>query len=434
MTTYNLEGMLLYETYDIVETAPGRFDWQQNGGEVFQTGYSFITSLNSESLSYTITETDPTELTVNLTGLGMPYAIDVPSLPEYVTLTDIDYSSSEIITISWNGGANSSTILTINWEWEDMTEMTAESLTMVINLTGDDFPAFANYAAFEAFLSTATMEGTAPPGYQEGDDIALTSISDYVDKVQDDLIAGEYRNDDLRGGIGDDTIIGAGGDDVISGSFGFDTLYGGLGNDTINGGNRADVIYGGEGLDVLNGGNGHDTIYGGNGADTVQMGTGNDVFIDNNETGPAGNDVVWGGDGNDIFNGGGGDDLFIGMTGNDKLIGGVGNDTLRGGADNDRLFGGQGHDDLYAGSGSDTLTGGVGDDFFIFTSIDASDANVIRDFELGTDEIEIENYDPNTTTLQVVGGDTLITLDSGATILVEGVTDTTALEADIYLF
>lgn len=429
MTTYNLEGMLLYETYDIVETAPGRFDWQQTGGEVFQTGYSFITSLDSDSLSYTITETDPTELTVNLTGLGMPYAIDVPSLPEYVTLTDIDYSSSEIITVSWNGGANSSTILTINWEWEDMVDMTAESLTMVINLTGDDFPTFADYAAFEAFLSTATMEGTAPPGYQEGDDIALTSISDYVDKVQDDLIVGEYRNDDLRGGIGHDMIIGAQGNDNIQGGSGGDSVYGGEGNDVVAGMYGNDSVFGGVGNDTAYGGTGHDQLFGGDGDDNLFGMNGNDRIFGGND-----NDRIFGGELQDSLYGGSGTDTVYGGTGNDLIFGGDGNDTLYGGADDDKLYGSEGHDDLYAGSGNDTLTGGVGDDIFIFTSIDASDANVIRDFELGTDEIEIENYDANTTTLQVVGSDTLITLASGATILVEGVTDTAALEADIFVF
>jgi len=87
---------------------------------------------------------------------------------------------------------------------------------------------------------------------------------------------------------------------------------------------------------------------------------------DDELTGSAGSDIIWGraGDdvlvglaGNDRLLGGRGDDVLQGDAGNDFLSGGQGDDTLSGGADNDILIGGGGRDTLDGGDGNDILVG-----------------------------------------------------------------------------
>ncbi len=114
-------------------------------------------------------------------------------------------------------------------------------------------------------------------------------------------------------------------------------------------------------------------------------------------------DLIEGNGGNDELYGGIGDDLLEGGSGNDKLFGNSGNDELRGQQGNDILYGNSGEDDLYGGDGSDVLDGGAGrdrlnggngSDTFVL-SIDktfgsTSSLDVIQDFELGVDKIDIK--------------------------------------------
>lgn len=134
-----------------------------------------------------------------------------------------------------------------------------------------------------------------------------------------------------------------------------------------------DVITLGSGDDVVNGGSGNDTVFASSGNDTINGSAGQDRL-----QGQAGNDVLKGGGGRDRLNGGFGDDELAGNNGRDRLVGGTGSDTLSGGAGNDILRG---------GTGDDILTGGAGADVFQFRANDHS--NVITDFEVGVDHIEI---------------------------------------------
>lgn len=68
-----------------------------------------------------------------------------------------------------------------------------------------------------------------------------------------------------------------------------------------------------------------------------------------------------------------------GAAGADTLNGGFGDDTLDGGAGDDLLIGGKGHDHQ---------TGGSGADIFLFHGRDGVD--VITDFEIGVDQIELK--------------------------------------------
>ena len=120
---------------------------------------------------------------------------------------------------------------------------------------------------------------------------------------------------------------------------------------TYQGGNKASIIHGDQ--DGQNGA--EDSIVGGNGAD-----------------------ILYGEGGADNLRGGNGDDLLLGGQGRDMLFGENGNDRLDGGIGNDRLEGGK---------GDDRLTGGDGSDLFVFGK--SGGADVITDFQLGVDHLQL---------------------------------------------
>lgn len=234
-------------------------------------------------------------------------------------------------------------------------------------------------------------------------------------------ICGNNSNNNITGTSGNDSLCGLGGNDTLNGIAGNDTLDGGTGNDKL---------YGGSGNDFLKGQDGNDTLDGGTGNDLMQGGAGNDVYIvdsisdnpqevafggtdtvrssvdwtlgsdfnhlvltgtaysgygnniQNQITGNASSNYLWGADGDDTLNGLGGTDYLDGSTGNDSVSGGDGNDYLYGWTGNDRLLGGNGDDWLQGDSGNDTLTGNAGADQFVFYY--QSDAvDTITDFKYG---------------------------------------------------
>lgn len=210
------------------------------------------------------------------------------------------------------------------------------------------------------------------------------------------LIGGE-GNDILYGGQDDDTVFGGEGDDLLYGDKGNDVLFGNEGNDTLYGVEGNNLLSGNQGNDLLVGNGGDGTLYGGQDDDTVYGGDGNDLLY-----GDKGDDVLFGNAGNDTISGGSGDDRIFGDEGNNWLNGNEGNDILYGGEEDDTLYaeqgdnylsGGGGNDVLVSGFGSDTLIGGEGGDLFILArgtgSFDRSEANLIVDFTLGEDQIEL---------------------------------------------
>lgn len=93
-----------------------------------------------------------------------------------------------------------------------------------------------------------------------------------------------------------------------------------------------------------------------------------------NVKGGEGNDKIYGNDVNNVLNG---------RDGHDHLSGGAGNDKLEGGTDNDRLFGGAGRDKLYGNEGNDRFVCG--------SALGYSNVDLIMDFELGRDVIQLDN-------------------------------------------
>ena len=246
--------------------------------------------------------------------------------------------------------------------------------------------------------------------------------------------------------IGDTTVYngnalyGQGGDDRITGDFANDTIYGGPGSDTIVGGDGRDFLSGDDGDDsfIVLAGQATDDTFGGSGFDTLDLsgidsagvtlnlasgtltaaGLGGAVSIISIEhaiggqlgdliTGGAATEVIEGGNGSDILRGGGGGDTLTGDAGDDTLSGGGGADVLEGGT-----------------FGFDRFSGGGGADIFVFYT--RSGADVIRDFQDGSDRINLSDYalDPAEVlamAAQVRGG-VLFTLDAVDSILIKGLT------------
>jgi Ca2+-binding RTX toxin-like protein len=94
----------------------------------------------------------------------------------------------------------------------------------------------------------------------------------------------------------------------------------------------------------------------------------------------------------------------VGGRSNDNIKGTWTYNKLFGGAGNDTLDGDSGNDSLQGDAGKDTLTGGSGTDSFIFRSVSESatvaTADVITDFAVGTDKIDLSAIDAST----ILGG------------------------------
>ena len=142
----------------------------------------------------------------------------------------------------------------------------------------------ASYESSDAGVVVRLHSLAARGGHAEGDsfielvtlqDTEVPDIEHLIGSSHDDTLAGDLRNNTLKGRDGDDTLYGGpgGGDDSIYGENGNDRIYGGTGNDTI---------YGGAGDDVLSGGADDDTFVfaPGNGDDTITDFTDGDDKID----------------------------------------------------------------------------------------------------------------------------------------------------------
>ena len=367
----------------------------------------------------------------------------------------------------------------------DAADSDGDDLTFSI-VAGGDGAAFTIDPVTGAlsFLDAPDFEAPADQGGDNVYNLRVSVDDGAAETTQDIVVAvldvdenagggeenGGDGNDFLRGGDGDDRLNGKGGDDVILAGGGDDVANGGAGNDTINGGDGDDALIGGDGEDILRGNDGDDaangndgddiligsggddTLRGNDGADLANGGAGDDILVggdgddilrgdigDDVANGGGGDDVVMGGDGNDILRGNEGEDVLNGKAGEDMLFGGDdadmafggdGDDRLRGDGGNDRLFGqdgsdvlrgGDGDDVLFGGLGRDYLEGGAGADLFVLTETDAAD--VILDFEIGIDSINVPGADIGAVREITFAGaaSTEATSDSGVTVTLHGV-------------
>jgi Ca2+-binding RTX toxin-like protein len=162
---------------------------------------------------------------------------------------------------------------------------------------------------------------------------------------------------------------GGGGGPVINGTAGNDTLTGTAGDDAINGLGGTDRVLAGStgGADVINGGAGFDSIEFASRATSA-------VVVD--------------------FAAGtisGGSSGSISFTGIERVVASNFNDSLSGTAGGQTLAGQAGADTLWGAGGVDTLWGGGGADTFIFREMGTANADSVRDWASGTDEVALDN-------------------------------------------
>ncbi len=171
----------------------------------------------------------------------------------------------------------------------------------------------------------------------------------------------------------------------------------------LSGNNRFE-LNGGE--DYFFAGDGDDTVFGGTDDDDLFGGLGNDVIRGGKQR-----DEIFGNEGKDNLFGGKGKDYISGDEGNDRLRGDIGNDTLEGGASRDKMTGGDGIDQFWFNVDGNTRTG----------------ADTITDFNAAEDSLRFFNANPADVVVSEAGGDVIVTHEGGS-ILLEGVTDVSAVE------
>lgn len=185
----------------------------------------------------------------------------------------------------------------------------------------------------------------------------------------------------VAGGLGEDwlVIMSASGDSIsytlnTSTTSGFENVAGRTGSDTLTGDENANVIMGYSGSDVLSGAGGNDTLYGYlNALPSVPINAADEID---------------------------GADTLYGGAGNDALYGGAGDDTLDGGVGRDVLVGDGASGEIGGTNGSDTFVTRGGDGGSTIAT-----ADVIMDFDDGTDQIALEGMTFNDLTLEQGSGD-----------------------------
>lgn len=293
------------------------------------------------------------------------------------------------------------------------------------------------------------------------------------------------------GSLFSNTDTGTNSNDIILGTAGNDNIWAGAkGSDTIDSGAGNDIVGFGEGDAWVKAGAGNDFVYAignGGGTNTIDLGNGDNQFYakaGNNNVTAAGNNLIGIGKGSDTVttfggndfvysvDGGGGTNVLnlgngvntvwveqgnydittgsgndiIGLgTGTDKVRAGDGNNVIYQvsrsrtsdgakdiltGAGNDYIQTGGGDDLIDAGAGTNTLFGGSGMDTF---TIRKGAYNVLRDFEVGIDKIQLDNLSMDN--LTYVRG----TGDQGASVVfifadgkgIAGITNATIAEIDV---
>ncbi|MCJ2178013.1 calcium-binding protein [Novosphingobium album (ex Hu et al. 2023)] len=169
---------------------------------------------------------------------------------------------------------------------------------------------------------------------------------------------------------------------------------------------------------------GGDCGCGGDSAEAGQIIVGDDTA--NVLTGGGGDDFIVANGGDDVVFAGNGDDFVLANGGDDQIHGGCGNDTLLGGEDDDRIWGDAGDDLTDGDRGNDVLTGGEGADTFQFNvgpEYLGLGSDIVTDFTLGEDHLEIKNGDASLVTFADTGTDVAVYYDGVLIAELQGVAD-----------
>lgn len=244
---------------------------------------------------------------------------------------------------------------------------------------------------FDVRVQDAWNDGTFRDGRDERGNVnTRPSSRDVVNgKSKNDIVRGDKTDKDhastLNGLAGDDLIIGYGGADIIDGGAGIDRVHYKTRHDN-------DVTFDATSSDRYeNDGAGRFTIGSGTNHVWQRITTYDDdgVAVHSHFKGIE-SFVIKTRGGNDVITTGAGEDVIHGRAGQDTLNGGGGDDILHGGKQGDVLNGGAGDDFLRGGAGRDLMTGGAGDDIFVLAGTRRLGADIVTDWQTGSDKIQVD--------------------------------------------
>ena len=310
-------------------------------------------------------------------------------------------------------------------------------------LTGGEDTDTASYSTSMMGVTVRLHNGQAMGGDAEGDTWNMSETVEYRDSdeemaeatvadiewltgsAHDDILAGDLRDNTIKGGGGDDKIYGGpnpadadtegddmlSNDDMLYGDGGNDMIFGGIGDDTLNGNAGDDMLSGGAGNDTFRGGAGSDVIHADamdldiNGYDAVEDDA-NTADVDERVDDVMDIDTVsyarleegvtrqLNTNGTEIGSPTATATAGVTIRNVENIIGSQGDDTLTGSAEDNVIEGGEGGDTLDGGGngiGGDTLSYEGSDDWVRITLNDDAAATASRGHASGDTATNFEN-------------------------------------------
>ena len=177
----------------------------------------------------------------------------------------------------------------------------------------------------------------------------------------------------------------------------------------------------------------NDIVFTGAGKDKVDATLAGALASGNRIDTGSGDDIINVANNDRAFSGDGNDEIFAQGVSGFRVSGGAGDDKFQlGGSTGGRALGGDGADTFFASSGGgNLLSGGAGADIFnIFSGDTLSAANIILDFQTGTDKIGIGGGITSIAGLTLTGSDIIIKSTSATIATLTGITTSTLTAGD----
>ncbi len=436
--------------------------------------YAFTTAVSTGIHSLTATATDPAG---NMSLASAALALTVNADASYtVAMTD---GAGSTVTQTYDTSGQIDRVETRDANSRLLRSVTNTTATLPIYdsngvLIGTITQPSSSALSQPAFSTTGQAGGATAATSAAGSNIALLS---------ENLTLTTHGNDTVSAGAGNDTIFAAGPTTQVTAGSGNLFLVGGSGSVSVTGGTGSSTVFGGMGGGSITGGSaGNNVLVAGGGNTTLVGGGAGDVLVAASGTttavlkpgsigfGGTGNATLYGaentvmvgGSNSDVMYAGAGPEQMWAGTGVSHLYGGTGDDTLVGGTGGySTIVGGAGHnliigvggttiayggpsDDLYfAGAGDMVITegngsnqvvfgtghaavaGGTGTNLYTFLNGNAGGDDLIANFKVGTDHIQLFGYDRSTVGIQGGSGNSTVSLSDGTRITLLGVNQLT---------